>query len=281
MPKIAIVTDSSANLPSHLIKAHNIHVVPVYLQWNGQIYRDGVDLSPNDLYRRLRTSETLPTTAAPSVGDFLEVYQRLSKSAEAIVSLHMPPVLSSIFDAAHLAAQMVKEVVTVRVVNCKTAAMGQGFVVLAAARAAQAGADLDEVVARAEEVSARVRVYATLEHYEYLQRSGRVPILKALAGSLLHINPIFSLSDGRADVVEMPRSRQRAVTRLIELMREQVGNRPVHVAVFHADVPAEAKALRTRIAAQFRCVELYITEFTPVMGAHTGPGVLGIAFYAE
>ncbi len=281
MAKIAIVTDSSANLPPEVAQAHGIYVVPLTLYWEGKAYRDGIDITPAEFYRRLRTAATLPTTAGPAVGDFLAVYRRLSEQAEAIVSLHLPPNLSSVFSAAHLAAQEVKEV-PVRVVNCKTAAMGQGFVVLAAARAAQQGGTLEEVLACTETVSKRVRVYATLERLDYLQRSGRVPALASLASSLLHINPIFCLDgESGAGLVEIPRTRRRAVARLVELMAAQAGDRPVHVAIFQADVPAEAEALRALIAAQFRCTELYMTDFTPVMGAHTGPGVLGVAFYTE
>ncbi len=281
MAQIAIVTDSSANLPPQVAEEHQIHVVPLMVHWEGKVYRDGVDLTPGEFYRRLRIAETLPTTAGPVVKDFLETYQRLSQQADAIISLHLPPTFSSVLAAARLAAQAVEKI-PVRVVNCGTAAMGQGFVVLAAARAARAGKSLDEVVAHAEAIGRRVRVYATLERLDYLQRSGRVPVLASLAGSLLHINPIFSLNgEGGASIVEISRTRKRAITRLVEIMAAQVGNRPVHAAVFQADVPEEAEALRARIATRFRCIELYVTDVTPAMGAHTGPGILGVALYAE
>ncbi len=280
MSKIAIVTDSSASLPRELVERYGIHIVPILLIHKGRTYRDGVDITPQELYRRLREDRHLPTTSAPSVGDFLRVYARLSQEAEGIVSIHLSPKLSAVYTAALTASRMV-EGVPIRVVDCRTAAMGQGFVVLEAARAADEGCNLAEVLHRIEHISSRINILATLDTLEYLHRSGRVPAAAALLGSLLKIKPIFYLEDGHADVLEKPRTRAKAVQRMLEIMETRVGSNPVHVAVMHADALEEAKRLRGEVASRFNCVELFITEFTPVMGAHTGPGLLGLAFWAE
>jgi DegV family protein with EDD domain len=159
--------------------------------------------------------------------------------------------------------------------------MAQGFVVLEAARVAQAGGTLDEVARAAEAMIPRVHLLAILDRLDYLARSGRVRGVVALVGSALHITPIFTIQQGQVSIVSRTRSKRRAVRTMLDRMATRVRDRPVHVAVFHADVPEEAAELRDEIAAHFHCVELFVTEFTPVMGAHTGPGVLGVAFYAE
>jgi len=179
-----------------------------------------------------------------------------------------------------MAAAMVAEV-PVHIVDTGTAVMAQGFVVLAAARAAQAGRTLDQVVQAAKAMMARVHLLAVQDRLDYLARSGRVPNVIALVGSALRIVPIFAIRHGEVSVVGQARTKPRAVQAMLEQMVARAGNRPVHAAVFHADVPDEAEELRAKIATRFDCVGLFVTEFTPVMGAHTGPGLLGVAFYTE
>lgn len=280
MGKIAVVTDSAACLPKALLEQYNIHVVPFELIWGEEVLRDGIDISPAEFYRRLETSEELPTTSQPSIGNFLKLYQSLAHEIEGIVSIHIPQALSGTCSGARAAARMLGEV-PVRVIDSGTAVMAQGFVVLAAARAALAGAGLEAVVQAAEEMIPRVHLLAALDRLDYLARSGRVRAVVALVGSALHIVPIFTIQQGNITVVARPRSKSRAVKAMLERMEQEVQGRPVHAAVFHAAVPDEAEDLRARVADRFDCVELYTTEFTPVMGAHTGPGVLGLAFYVS
>lgn len=280
MANIAIVTDSTANLPMEVIKQYNIHVVPVLLHWDGQTLRDGLDIAPAELYRRLRESTTVPTTSSPSVGDFLRTYAALSQKVDGIVSIHVSPKLSAIYQAAVTASGLIDEV-PIKVMDCQSAAMAQGFVVLEAAKAAASGASLEEVVRRAESVIPRVRLYAFIETLEHLHRSGRVPAVATLLGSVFQVRPIFTLKDGVAHLVDRPRTRAKATQRILELMAADIGGAPVHVAIFHADAPEDAAFLQQEIARRFRCLELYVTEFTPVMGSHTGPGLLGVAFYTE
>jgi len=278
--KIAIVTDSAACLPMELVQKYGIHIVPFGLIFGQRVYRDGVDITPNEFYHLLVKANDLPTTSQPSVGDFARVYERLSREAEAIISIHVPGELSGTLSSAQEAARLIPQTL-IRVIDSRTAVTAQGFVVLEAARMAAARGDLDQVVARAEEMIPRVHLFATLETLEYLHRGGRVPAVAALLGSALQIRPIFSLRDGRVDILARVRTKARAVERMLAMMGEKTGERPVHAAVFHADALEEAEALREQVASRFNCVELYITEFTPVMGAHTGPGVLGLAFWAE
>jgi DegV family protein with EDD domain len=280
MKKVAIVTDSSASLPAGLAQDLGIRVVPIMLVLNGYSFHDGVDITPGELYRLLRSTRHVPTTSAPSVGDFLRVYATAAETASGIVSIHMSQKLSATHTSARAASQLVDDV-PIRVLDSGTAAMGQGFVVLAAARAAAEGADLETVVARAQNVASRVHLLATIGTLEYLHRGGRIGGAATLLGTALQIKPVLYLADGHVDVFAKPRTQSKAAQVMLRQISEQADGHQLHVAIFHADAPEEAEELRKTIAQQFRCAELYVTEMTPVMGAHTGTGVLGVVFYAD
>ena len=280
MKRVVVVTDSSATVPADLAKELNIRVVPIVLAFNGFIFQDGIDITPTEVYRLLRDGKHAPTTSAPSVGDFLRVYAAAAQEASGIVSIHLSPKLSATYNAATAASQLVEEI-PIRVVNCHTAAMGQGFVALAAARKAAEGASMEAVVARARDVAAKMNLLATIDTLEYLHRGGRIGSATTLLGTALQIKPVLYVADGHVDVFARPRTKSKAVRVMLDYIAEQVNGQPLHVAVLHADVPEEAERLRQEIAREFHCDELYVTELTPVMGAHTGPGVLGVVFYEE
>jgi len=279
MRHTAIVTDSVANLPAELVKRYDIGVVPLLVTFGLETFRDGVDISSAEFYHRLATNKVVPKTSTPPIGDFIAVYTQAAQRAEAVVAIHLVGTLSGTVNIARQAAALMD--VPVYVLDSRTAAAAEGLVVLAAARAAQAGAKAEEVLAVARGVISRVRLLVMLDTLEYLWRGGRIGAAQAWFGMALRFKPIVALADGAVRPVERPRTRQRALARLVELMAEEVQHRPVHVAVTHATAPAEAEALYHRVAARFDCRELFITEFTPVMGAHAGPGVVGIAFWAE
>jgi len=280
MKRVVVVTDSSATVPADLARELDIRIVPIVLAFNGFIFQDGIDISPTEVYRLLRDGKHAPTTSAPSVGDFLRVYAAAAQEASGIVSIHLSPKLSATYNAATAASQLVEEV-PIRVVNCHTAAMGQGFVVLAAARKAAEGASMEAVAARARDVAAKMNLLATIGTLEYLHRGGRIGSAATLLGTALQIKPVLCVADGHVDVFARPRTKSKAVRVMLDHIAEQVNGHPLHVAVLHADVPEEAEELRQEIARRFHCDEIFVTELTPVMGAHTGPGVLGVAFYEE
>ncbi len=280
MRKVAIVTDSTATVPKDLVEALDIHVVPVPLLYGTKTFRDGIDIEPAEVYRRLRDGQQPPTTTTPSVGDFVRVFAAAAQRASGILSVHMSPDLSTTHSVAVMASQLV-DGVPIRVFDCNTAAMGQGFVVLEAARAAARGASLDEVLERAEEVAARTHLLFTLDTFEYLHRGGRIGGAASLVGTVLQIKPVLYLDGGRVEVMAKPRTKPKAIRLILQRIAEEAEGHQLHAAVFHADVSQEAEDLRQIVAERFNCVELYVTEFTPVMGAHTGPGLVGVAFYAE
>ena len=280
MSRIAVITDSAACIPPDLVKAYGIRVVPFGLVWGQQTYRDGVDIKAAEFYQRLRTAERLPTTSQPTIADFVTVYRAAATEAEGAVSLHVPQSMSGAVVAARHAAGLLPQF-PVRVIDCGTAVMAQGFIAIAAAQAAAAGASLDEVAKAAKAMIPRVNLYATLETLQYLARSGRVPAALALLGAALQVQPVFTIKNGTVDLIARVRTRTRAIEHIVECVAAHVDGGALHAAVFHADVPHDAEALAQELRQHFACRELLTTEFTPVMGTHTGPGTLGVAFYSE
>jgi DegV family protein with EDD domain len=263
-----------------LVQKYHIHIVPFELIWDGQSYRDGIDITPSEFYRRLRKATAWPTTSQPALGDFATLYARLGQEVEGIVSIHASGELSATLHTAQLAAEQASPV-PVRVIDSRAGAAAEGFVVLAAARAAAAGGSLEEVAAAAEATIPRVGLFATLETLEYLHRGGRIGEAAALLGSRLHIHPILYLAEGRVKVAGVAHSRRKAMERILDLMADWVGKYPMCVSAFHADALQEVEWIEAKVRARFDCQEFYLTELTPVMGAHTGPGVIGLAFCAR
>jgi DegV family protein with EDD domain len=285
MKKVAIVTDTTACVPPEQVSKYNIEVVPVPLIIDEKAYRDGIDITPTEFYAMLRKAKKTPTTSSSSLGPYLEAFRSASFKAESILCLTEPSRFSAMYDSACNALQTAKTTlrnVAIEVVECTTAAAGQGLVALAAARAAALDKPLAEVKEIAGQVMEKVNLYATLNTLQYLARSGRVPQAAALVNSILSIKPVFTLNHSGAHTVALPRTMKSAIDRMLKFMEKKaVKGQQLHVAVMHADDMEEAVTLKDRIVSQFECREIYVTEFTPVMGVHTGPGLIGIAFYGE
>jgi len=282
--KVAIVTDTTACVPREQVEKYGIELVPIGLVFGDKVYQDGIDISPAEFYALLRQAEKPPTTSGSLPGPFLEAYRRVSQRASSILCITESSKFSGMFNSARVAVEMAKESLAdavIEVLECGTAAAGQGLVVLAAAKAAALGKSLTEVVDTARRVMPRVNLFATLDTLHYLVKGGRVPKAAALASSLLKIKPIFTVSDGDAYPVTNARTNPGAMRRILKIMGQKVvKGQPLHVVVMHADALNRAIALKNQISSQFDCNELFITEFTPVMGVHTGPGVIGVAFYS-
>jgi DegV family protein with EDD domain len=282
--KVAIVTDSSACIPAELAKKYAIRVVPLSVIFGDKTYQDGVDISPAEFYARLREEGELPTTAHSSPGAHFEAYRKASQTASSILCITISTRFSGQFNSARVAVDLAQEAlpgVVIEVLDCGTAAAAQGLVVLAAARAAASGQGLAEVVARAKSVSERVSLLAMMDSLHYLVRGGHVPKLAAMASSLFRIKPILTINDGDARPLAKAQTMSGALKRMLSIMKRGViKGQPLHVAVMHADALNNALALKDSISSRFQCAELFITEFTPVMGAHIGPGLIGVAFYS-
>lgn len=276
--RTAVVTDSAANLPPEMAAEHGISVVPMYLKFGENVYQDGVDLPRDEFYAKLEREEVPVSTAAPSVGDYREAFERALVGSDGVVCVTVASFVSVSYDSARVAANELGG--RVRVVDSKSASMGEGWAALEGARLAATGAGLDDVAGRTEEVAARTQLAATINTFEFLRRSGRVHALLAYAGTALNIKPVFALRGGKIEQLGRPRSRARAIERILDETRPLAARGPLRCAVAHAAVPDEAEALLARIIGELECAETLLTEFTPLMGAHTGPGVLAIAAWS-
>lgn len=285
MASVAIVTDSSSCLPAELIEKHRIIVVPLAFLFDGQLHYDGA-LSSRDFYDRLRTARRFPTTTSPAPGEFLQAFSRAHQSgAQAVLCLTLPSSYSGTYSSALNGSQLATQKLPglpVRVLDSHGLAMSHGFAVLAAARAAEAGADLEEAAAAAEAVASRAHLVGALDTMRYLAKSGRVPWIVHWAASVLRIKPILAADAETVAGVGRARTMPRALAQLLRHLEERAApGAPLHVAVMHADAPERAQELAQRVQRRFAPAELIVSEFTSVMGIHTGPGFLGLAFYSE
>jgi DegV family protein with EDD domain len=239
-----------------------------------EIFREGIDLSPAEFYRRLEVGPGLPTTSAPGPGVFAAHYRQLAAGTDRIVSLHLSSKLSAVYNAARLGAEGV-EGAKIAVVDSQSVTMGLGWLAVMAAQAARAGCSLEEVVALVEAARPRVRVFAVLDTLEYLRRGGRVGWLVAALGALLNVKPMISVAEGDVLPLGRVRSRHRALERLVSLVD---GLGPLtHLAVLHSRARQSAESLADRLAVHFPRHRMVIAEVGTVIGTHVGPDGLGVA----
>ncbi|WP_431033500.1 DegV family protein [Streptomyces sp. P6-2-1] len=272
---VAIVTDSTAYLPPGTSARHGITSVPLTVVLDGGAYEEGAEISPGALTQALRKHRPV-TTSRPSSEAFARTYRRLAdEGAGAIVSLHLSAELSGTYDAAVLAGRGAP--VPVHVVDTSAVAMALGFCALSAAEHAEAGGTAEEIVAAAEKRASGTTAYFCLDTLDHLRRGGRIGTAQALLGSALAVKPLLQLTGGRIEPLEKVRTTAKAVARLEELVAERAGAGRVDIAVHHLDAADRADALAERLRARVPGTEsLYVSEVGAVIGAHTGPGLLGV-----
>jgi len=284
MNNVAIIADTIACLPREIIEQYGIEIIAPNIYFDGTVYRDWLDISPSEAYQLLEESPNLFTTAAPPASDFVQTYHKLSTRAKHILCIIISSKMSTFHDVALLAKDIAKKELpdtTIEVLDSQTATGAEGFVVLAAARAAAEGKELTEVIETARRVREKVSLIFVLDTIRYAYRSGRIPKVAAQIGGLLSVKPMLTIRDGTARFNGMTRNKGKGVNHLLDVMHKKVGNKPVHVAVHHTDASKEGERLKQRVQAEFNCVELWLTEFSPLMGYVTGRGALGLAFYTE
>ncbi len=274
--RVAIVTDSTADLPSDLAVARSISVVPLTLHFEGRTFLDGVDITPAEFYRRLPTATVHPTTSQPSPGRFAETYTRLLADHDDVVSIHISEKLSGTYASARQAAEMTDHK-RVRVIDSHVVSMSLGLVTLAASVLAAQGLDGASVQCRIEEMRDGVETYFSVATLEFLRRGGRIGRAGALMGSVLQVKPVLCIRDGQVTPLERVRTFERALHRIVELTRAVDRGEGVCIIVGHADAQADAE----RVARELETVAetLLIQPLGPVVGAHAGPGVVGVGCY--
>jgi DegV family protein with EDD domain len=280
MDNIAVVTDSTATIHQETMHEYGIHVAPLHINWDKVKYRDGIDITPKEFYERLRTSVTLPTTSGAIVAEFLQIFEGLRGKADGIVTIVLSKELSAVYNSLMTAKEMVSDM-AIEAIDSKLSTMAMGFAVVASAKVAAAGGSMPQVIKAARDVMAKAHLFFALDNLDYLRRGGRVNMPAAVIANLLKVKPVLTLKDGKVEPVAKPRTKPRAIETLLNLMKERVKDTPLHVDVMHADDRDAAENLRREISLRFHCAELLITDFTPVMGSHTGPNALGVAFYND
>jgi len=284
LSKVGIVTDSTNSLPAELIKEFGIGVAPVHLIIDGKDYRDQVDITPAEFWKIFKNLKKMPTTSAAGPGDFASAFTELAKSTDSIACLVLSKALSATYQAAEQAKDVVKSEqpsINIEIVDSKSSLGALGFVVLEAARAAQAGKSLAEVVKVAQDMVPRVKYFLTPDTLKYLMKIGRAP-KTAIIGELLQVKPIIGMvkDTGVLDNIGKERGKQKALRRMVDLVKEHTDtDKPLHIMVHYSDHFEDGEQVREMLTAKYNCVEVYTTPFSPVPAAALGPTV-GLAFYS-
>lgn len=283
MSKVAIVTDSTATLPVNLLKNYPVYTIPLQVIWDGKSYRDSVDIQPKDFYERLSTSKTMPTTSQPTPADFHALYLRLIEEGYDILNILISSKLSGTMDSAIQARAMLPGP-RIAIVDSETTSMAMGFQIAAVARAAAQGATLEECQKLAENAREHTGVLFALKTLEFLHRGGRIGGAAAFLGTALNLKPILEIKAGRIEAVERVRTTSKAIDRLLDLFEMRIQRRtPVRLAALHTNAPEDAQQLLERARERFKLTDVedaLITDVSPVLGTHTGPGCVGLAFMA-
>jgi DegV family protein with EDD domain len=273
---VAIVTDSTADLPPELATSRSITVVPLTLNFDGQSLLDGVDIRPDEFYRRLPGVTAHPTTSQPSPGRFAEAYSALLADHDTVISIHISEKLSGTYASALQAADMT-DPKRVRVVDSQLVSMSLGLITLMASAMATGGAEVEAIESKVLNMRAHVQTYFSVATLEFLRRGGRIGRAGALLGSVLQVKPVLCIRDGQVTPLERVRTFERALNRIVELTREVDRGHGVCVIVGHADAEADAE----RVGRELEPIAetLMIQPLGPVVGAHAGPGVVGVGCY--
>ncbi len=280
MPKVKIISDSTAYLPQKYVDQYGITIIPLGLIWDGKTYRDGVDITTTEFYTRQLTATTLSTTSQVSVGAYKEVIQKLLDGGNEVLIL---PISSGISGSYNAAVQALADFPgkPVELIDTKLVSMALSFMVLAAARAAEKGASLQECKQVAIESYKKIGVYFTVETLKYLAAGGRIGGAKRFLGTALDIKPVLAIVDGKIEPVASVRSKRKAIEKILDLVEKDIaGRKPVRISVFHANIPEVAQELQDRAAVRFGADEAILSEVSPAIGSHTGPGTIAVAYMA-
>lgn len=272
---VRIFTDSTADLPPALAQEHGIGVIPLSVIFGDEVYKEGSEITPDLFYEKLQKAKQLPTTSAPSVGDFLEGYREALKTSDEILSIHISSKLSATHDAAkQAAAQLADEGARIDVIDSQTVSAGMAFLAIAAAKAAAVGATIDELKRLVEGMVPRIHVHIVLDTLEYVRRGGRIGRARAFLGTMLRVKPLLSIRDGEVHPEERVRTRAHAVDRLYQMATSYPNIEQVGVA--YSTNAEEAEQMRRRLSEGLDGKDVYVARLGPVVGVHGGPGTLGV-----
>jgi len=285
MPKIAIVTDSTAYLPSETYAKLPIFTIPLHVIWGDETYKDNVDITPEVFYSKLGSAKIMPSTSQPSPQEFVELYQKVAQEYDEILSIHISAKLSGTVDSALQAKKILENKVKVEVVDSRSTSMGLGFLALTAARKVKAGESLQNTKDFIESARDRAKIFFILKTLEFLKRGGRIGAASALLGTAFDLKPILMVDEGEVKPYVKVRTMQKALAKLVEVLQENIaGKTPVHLAVIQAEAESDAgfllKEIQNRVTKE-DLAEMVNAGISPVIGTHAGPGAVGICFLTE
>ena len=283
MSNIVIVTDSTSYMPPDLLKKYNIAVTPQVLIFGEQTYLDGVEIQPQEFYARLKTAKTMPTTSQVSVISMQSAFQSAVEKGCEVLGIFVSSKLSGTLQSAAQAKELMGSAgEKVTIFDSLSTAMALGFQVLAAARAADAGASMKDCIAVAEKARAHTGIFFAVDTLEFLHRGGRIGGAQRFIGSALNLKPILQLKDGRVEGIERIRTKSKSHDRVLELVAENTKGKPsLRIATLHARAEEDARTLLARAEKELNPTESLFTEVSPVVGCHTGPGTVGLAFMTD
>lgn len=274
---VRVVTDSVSDIPPAVAQELGITIVPLYVHFGTEVFRDGVDLTADQFYARLASSRSFPATAAPPASEFARVYDRLARESDEIVSIHLSSRLSATWEAALAGRDEMRLDCRVEVIDSRTGIMAEGLLAIMAARMARAGEPLESIAGAVQAAIPCTHTYGCFDSLESMRRGGRVGKAAALLGSILHVSPIIGIQDGEVVPVGRARSRSRAIDRLYASVLQFEG-RIEGLSVEYATNPGDAEALAGKLDPVFARERTYISQVSPTVGAHAGPSVLTVSF---
>jgi DegV family protein with EDD domain len=280
MSKLVIVTDSTVYLPNEITKQYGIVVAPQVLIWGNETFEDGVDIQPDEFYSRLKTATVMPTTSQVTIPYFQKIFREYLDKEYEILAILISAKLSGTIDSALQARDLLPKG-PIEIVDSHSTSMAMGFHILTVARAAQQGASLAECKALAEKAREYTGVIFAVDTLEFLHRGGRIGGGSRFLGTALNIKPILEVTGGRVEAVERVRTRNKSLHRVVDMIVERTaGKQPVRLAALHANAADEAKRMLELACQQLNPVESFLTQVSPVVGTHAGPGTVGLAFMA-
>jgi DegV family protein with EDD domain len=281
MPKVAIVTDSTVNLPKNVISEYSITVVPQIVIWDNKTYLDGIDIQPGDFYTRLKTSKSMPSSSQVTPTTMRDTFSGLLDQGFDVLAITVSSQLSGTMNSAIQAKEMLLGK-PVELVDSLSASMALGFQVLMAARAAKNGASLQECKAIAEKARDQSGVYFVVDTLEFLHRGGRIGGAARLLGTALNLKPILTVTDGKIEPVARVRTQRKAFEKMLNILEEKLDHGSIsRLSVLHANAASEADQLMSELVQRFHPAETIMTEVSPVIGTHTGPGTVGVAYLID
>lgn len=277
LKEYAIVTDSASDISKEVAEKYTITVIPIYIHYNGNEFKDGIDISSNKIYNLQKSKKAIFTSSSPSPQDFVQVYEKLLKKYKKIFSIHISSKLSAVIKSARIARELLKAEKRIKIFDSLSGAMGTGFMVLVAAKAVLKKYSYEKILAILDFLKDNIKLYGTIDTLKYLRRSGRVPAIANFISRILKIKPLLGITNGVVEMIGIAVTRYGSLVEITKrVIKDFKKEKWVLVSIIHTLSLKESERIMRKIKSSLRCVDTMIMECTPVIGAHTGPGLIGI-----